>query len=204
MKVYMLRHGESVDDIEDCYGGIADFPLTEAGRRTAEELATKLADTGIQMLYSSPYKRAHETATIVGKVLGCEVKTIYDLRERNSYGVLAGVNKTKAKEIFAHIVDQLKHKPGDYYSGELIPGAEPRDEFDDRVRKGFDEVARDAVGYDVIGIVTHGNVTRSIYRNILGVRKVKPGLLAISVINYEPATIELDRERTQGVEIIEE
>jgi broad specificity phosphatase PhoE len=200
MKIFLLRHGESVDDIEDCYGGIADFPLTDAGRRTAEELADKLADSGIQVLYSSPYKRAYETATVVGKALGCEVKVIRELHERNSYGVLSGVNKDKAKEIFAHIVDQLKYKPGDYYSGELIPGAEPRDEFDDRVGKGFDEVIRNATGYDVIGIVTHGNVTRSIYRNILGVKgKVGLDLLAITVINYEAPVVEI--EQKQGVEI---
>lgn len=195
-----MRHGESVDDIEDCYGGIADFSLTDAGQKTAEKLADKLADSEIQMLYSSPYKRAYETATIIDKTCGCGVKTIYDLRERNSYGVLSGVNKVKAKEIFAHIVDQLKHKPGDYYSDELIPGAEPRDEFDERVRSAFDEVVRDASGYDIIGIVTHGNVTRSIYRNILGVKgKVGLDLLAVTIINYEPSVIEI--EQKQGVEI---
>ena len=128
------------------------------------------------------------------------MKVIRDLHERNSYGVLSGVNKAKAKEIFAHIVDQLKHKPGDYYSDESIPGAEPRDEFDDRVRKAFDGVVRDAAGYDVIGIVTHGNVTRSTYRNILGVKgKVGLDLLAITVINYEPPVVEI--EQKQGVEV---
>jgi broad specificity phosphatase PhoE len=200
MKIFLLRHGESVDDIEDCYGGIADFPLSDAGRKTAEDLADKLADSGIQILYSSPYKRAHETATIVGKALGCEVKTIHDLRERNSYGVLSGVNKTKAKEIFAHIVNQLKKKPGDYYSDELVPGAEPRDEFDKRVRNAFEQVVRDATGYDTIGIVTHGNVTRSTYQNILGVEgKLSLDLLAITVIDYKPPVIEI--ERKEGVKI---
>lgn len=200
MKIYLLRHGESLDDIEDCYGGIADFPLTDAGRKTAEELAIQLADSGIQVLYSSPYKRAYETATIAGEALDCEVNVVHNLHERNSYGVLSGVNKAKAKEIFAHIVGQLKHKPGSYYSDELIPGAEPRDEFDDRVRKAFDEVVRNAAGYDVIGIVAHGNVTRSTYRNILGVTgKVSLDLLATTVINYEPPVVEI--EQKQGVEV---
>lgn len=200
MKIFLLRHGESVDDIEDCYGGIADFPLTDAGRKTAEELANRLTDSGIQILYSSPYKRAYETATIVSRALGCEVKTIYDLRERNSYGVLSGTNKAKAKEIFAHILDQLKHKPGDYYSDESIPGDEPRGEFNDRVRKAFDEIVRDAAEYNIISIATHGNVTRSMYRHILGVKgKIDLDLLAITVINYEPHVIEI--EQRQGVEI---
>src|SRR5450755_291965 len=110
MKIFLLRHGESFDDVEDCYGGIADFALTDSGRETAAELAKNLANSGIQILYSSPYKRADETTTIVGRALGCEMKTVYDLRERNSYGVLSGVNKAKAKEIFSHILVKLKHK----------------------------------------------------------------------------------------------
>jgi len=197
-----MRHGESLDDVEDSYGGIADFPLSDAGRGTAKDLAAQLSNSGIQVIYTSPYKRAYETARIISEALHCELKIIDSLRERNSYGVLSGVNKAKAKEIFAHIVGQLKSKPGDYYSDELIPGAEPLDSFATRVKKGFDEVTRDAVGRSIVGIVTHGNVTRAIYQHIIGVKgKVNPGLLAITVINYEPARIELDRERTQGVEI---
>ena len=29
MKIYLIRHCESEDDILDCYGGCADFDLTE-------------------------------------------------------------------------------------------------------------------------------------------------------------------------------
>lgn len=31
MKIYLIRHIESIDDIENCYGGIADFDLSENG-----------------------------------------------------------------------------------------------------------------------------------------------------------------------------
>lgn len=202
MRIYFLRHGESVDDIEDCYGGIADFPLTDGGKATAQELASRLIDSGIQVLYSSPYRRAYETAHIVGKSLECEVRVMDDLRERNSYGVLSGVNKAKAKDIFGRILSTLKQKPGDYYSDELVPGAEPLNEFGDRIKRVFAEIVADAQGRTAIGIVTHGNVTRAVYRHILGVKgKVSPDLLAITVVNYEPATVEIDRERTQGVTI---
>jgi len=200
MKIYLLRHGESVDDIEDCYGGIADFPLTEGGRETAQKLANTLADSGIQILYSSPYKRAYDTANVVAQTLGCEVKVIPNLRERNSYGVLSAVNKAKAKEIFAEVLSQLTSKPGDYYSDELVIGAEPKNDFDSRVKEAFAEVVGMASQYDVIGIVTHGNVTRSVYRNILGENgKVDLELLAITIIDYQPATVVI--EHKEGVKI---
>src|SRR6266508_3785156 len=199
MKIFLLRHGESVDDIEDAYGGIADFPLTDNGRSTAQELANKLSSSGIEVLYSSPYRRASETAEIVSKVLGCQIKTIKNLRERNSYGVLSGINKAKAKEIFRGVLSSLTGKPGDYYSEELVAGAESVTEFDSRVKEAFEDIVKDANHHGVIGIVTHGNVTRSIYKNILGISgKVDLDLLAITVINYTPTSASVEsKERAQ-------
>ena len=202
MKIYLLRHGESVDDIEDCYGGIADFPLTEEGCKTAQELAKKLSKSGIKLLYSSPYKRAHETAEFISKVLGCSIKIVNDLRERNSYGILSGVNKAKAKEIFSGVLNLLNKKPGDYYSNELVVGAEPVNEFDRRVQRAFKEIVTDAINrrVDTIGMVTHGNVTRSIYKNILSVAgKIDLELLAITIIDYKPCSIVIDSK--EGVQI---
>src|SRR5438105_1487309 len=104
MKVYLVRHGESVDDLEDAYGGIADYPLTDSGRSTARTLAEKLSDSGIGLLYSSPYKRAYETAQIIQATVGCELRVLEDLKERNSYGVLSGVTKQKAKDLFSGVL----------------------------------------------------------------------------------------------------
>ena len=37
MKIYLIRHIESIDDIENCYGGIADFDLRENGIKKVEQ-----------------------------------------------------------------------------------------------------------------------------------------------------------------------
>lgn len=200
MRIYLIRHGESVDDIEDCYGGIADFELTESGMQTAKMLAAKLADSRIELLYSSPYQRAAETANIIASALGCEIKTIPDLRERNSYGVLSGVNKAKAKTIFAHLLSTVHGKVGDYYVSESIVGDEPVSAFDSRVRSAFKQILADAHDKAVVGIVTHGNVTRSVYRHILGVSgKVDLDLLAITVIDYSSGRFAI--ESSEGVSV---
>lgn len=200
MKVYLVRHGESIDDVEDCYGGIADFELTDSGTKTAKVMAEKLKDSGINILYSSPYKRASQTADIIAETLGCEVTTVSDLRERNSYGVLSGVNKEKAKDIFGHILSNLKGKAGDYYAGEAIPGDESINEFDKRVKSAFECCIKDLTSHNTIGIVTHGNVTRSLYRNVLNISgKVDLDLLALTVINCSPEGVTI--ERNEGVTI---
>lgn len=62
MKIYLIRHSESIDDIEDCYGGIADFDLTENGKNKVVEYSKGLEKYGIEKIYTSPYKRAYQTA----------------------------------------------------------------------------------------------------------------------------------------------
>lgn len=187
-----------MDDIEDCWGGLADFPLTDSGRQTAATLAEKLKGSGIELLYTSPLKRAHETATIIARTIGCEIKVVYDLHERNSYGVVTGVNKAKAKEIFGYLLSRLKGKLGDYYGGESIVGDEPVPAFDTRVRSAFDGVFQDASNRKTIGIVTHGNVTRSVYKNILRVPgKIELELLALTVIQLDNDQLRI--EHNEGV-----
>jgi broad specificity phosphatase PhoE len=198
MKIYLIRHGESMDDIEDCYGGIADFPLTEFGRCAAQLLANKLTYSKIEVFYTSPYKRAHETACLMSKVIGCTTKVMSSLRERNSFGVISGVNRAKAKDIFAHILCDLRYGPGDYYAGEPIAGDEPVSVFDSRIQEAFNEIIVQSQDREVIGIVTHGNVTRSLYRNLLRISgKVHLDFLALTVLNHDPEKILI--ERSEGV-----
>ena len=188
MKIILLRHGESVDDILDCYGGAADYPLSDSGKKTAEDVAAALNSEPVEKIYSSPLKRAIETAEAVDAQKGCGITTIDTLRERNSYGVLSGCNKAESKEIFGYLLSGLKGKPGDYYSDELVVGAEPKDDFDLRVRDALSRVIQDAQtnNYQMVAVVTHGNVTRSIYKNIFGVSaKIDLDLLSKTIVEYE-------------------
>lgn len=188
MKIILLRHGESVDDVLDCYGGAADYDLSENGEKTALEVAELLKAKRIDAIYSSPLKRALQTATIVDSLKRCGIRIAEHLYERNSYGVMSGTNKDECKKIFGYMLKDLKCKVGDYYSDELVLGAEPINEFDLRVKNGLYDVVDDATkqGFESIAIVTHGNVTRSIYKNILEVSgRVDLDLLAITDLNYE-------------------
>ena len=60
--IYLIRHGEALDDINKTYGGWADDPLTPKGEKLAEELAKELSKLGIKTIYSSSLKRAQKTA----------------------------------------------------------------------------------------------------------------------------------------------
>ena len=188
MKIILLRHGESVDDILDCYGGAADYDLSEAGYQTAKDVAAKIASENLNAIYSSPFKRAMQTAESVKEKQNCEIIVAPKLFERNSYGVFSGVNKDECKKIYAYLLKDIVGKVGDYYSDGLVLGAEPVADFDKRVKEGLLWVVEDAKqkGFEKIAIVTHGNVTRSIYKNVLGISgKVDLELLALTYLTYE-------------------
>lgn len=167
MKIYLIRHSESIDDIEDCYGGIADFDLSENGIKKVEQY--EIENLGIEKIYTSPYKRAYHTAKILNKKLNVDLEIIDNIRECNSYGILSGVNKEKAKKIFSYVFDMPKYKNTGYYLGTSFLGGEDINEFDKRVEEGIIEIISKSKELNTIAIVTHGGVYRSIYKNILKV-----------------------------------
>ena len=169
MKIYLIRHSESIDDIEDCYGGIADFDLSENGIKKVEQY--KIENLEIEKIYTSPYKRAYQTAKILNKKINVDLDIIDNIRECNSYGILSGVNKEKAKKIFSYVFDMPKYKNTGYYLGTSFLGGEDINEFDKRVEEGITEIISKSKELNTIAIVTHGGVYRSIYKNILKVDK---------------------------------
>ena len=167
---------------------VADYPLSDDGRKTALEIADKLSLFSIDKIYSSPLKRAKETAEVIDSLKRCGITTILNLKERNSYGVLSGCEKEECKEIYGHLLSDLKNKPGDYYSDELVLGAEEKQVFDKRVEEALNDIITNALdnGYENVVVVTHSNVTRSIYKNILNIKnKIDLDLLATSTIEYQ-------------------
>jgi broad specificity phosphatase PhoE len=88
--IYVVRHGQDEDNAAGLLNGHRDTPLTALGRAQATITAEKLLDHGITAVYSSPLKRAHETAAIIAETVGLnEVIVESDLIERE-FGVMTG------------------------------------------------------------------------------------------------------------------
>ncbi len=169
MRIFLIRHGESTSDIEDRYGGHYDDHLTAGGMKQAQAVAKKLADTGIKIIFSSPFYRARETAEIISKNLKCRMKIIGDIKERNRYAHLAGMKKSVAAKKHPEHVKRLK----DHTYG--VEGGENYDIFKKRIEKTFEKLTSEP--YDVIAIVTHGGPIGCILR-ILGWGEFKMGKCA--------------------------
>ena len=79
--IVLVRHGETDWNRESRFQGHADTPLNEAGRAQSRDLAERLVAEQVTALYTSPLRRAAETAAIVGERLGLPVRTSEPMRE---------------------------------------------------------------------------------------------------------------------------
>jgi 2,3-bisphosphoglycerate-dependent phosphoglycerate mutase len=83
LDVILVRHAESIPPASAGWETRDDErPLSDEGRRAAEELADELEPYVLTGVYSSPYRRAVETVEPIARRRGLEVQTLPDLRER--------------------------------------------------------------------------------------------------------------------------
>ena len=92
----LVRHGQSVWNLEKKFTGWVDIDLTDKGKSEAEKagLLIKEKNIKIHFYYSSLQLRANNTLKIIQKVLNDEKKIFkaWQLNERH-YGALTGLNK---------------------------------------------------------------------------------------------------------------
>ena len=95
-KLVLVRHGQSLWNLEDRFTGWVDVPLTALGRDEARSAGRKLSSTPLDVAYTSVLTRAQVTLQIIQDTLGLDLPVIRDqaLNERH-YGDLQGLNKAQ-------------------------------------------------------------------------------------------------------------
>ena len=90
MKLYVVRHGETIWNAENRVQGISDIPLTDKGRLDATLLKDLVKEINVDVVISSPLERAIETAKILtdGKM---PINTDDRIKERD-WGMNEGAN----------------------------------------------------------------------------------------------------------------
>ena len=81
MKIFVLRHGETNENITGIMQGNMDTELNEIGRNQAKSVAAKVKENNIDLVISSPKKRTIETASLAAP--GIELITDDRLLSRN-------------------------------------------------------------------------------------------------------------------------
>ena len=81
--LYLVRHGETVDNVNQIMQGQAQGKLTENGIRQAQEVRDQLASEDFSAIISSDLKRSVDTAKIIAEPHDLEVVQTPLLRERD-------------------------------------------------------------------------------------------------------------------------
>ena len=94
----LVRHGETDWNAEGRLQGLTDRPLSDFGRRQAQQLAEELSGEELEAIYSSDLTRARETAEVVGERLGLPVVLDPDLREKD-WGTWEGLTAVERDRV---------------------------------------------------------------------------------------------------------
>lgn len=102
IKLVLVRHGQSLWNLENKFTGWTDIDLSEQGIREAHEAGKLLKEKGyhFDVAYTSTLVRANRTLDIILKEMGekdIPIKYSYRLNERH-YGALQGLNKAETAQ----------------------------------------------------------------------------------------------------------
>jgi len=160
--IVLVRHGETDWNREHRFQGHADVPLNEDGRAQVAELGEKLAGELFAAAYTSPLRRAAETAEILGSRLGLVVQPSDGLREVD-VGSWSGLT---VREVENRFPDGFRRWID--WKVEGWDDGEQYEDFSRRVVGGLLEIAARHPSGRVLA-VTHGGPIRTALATALGV-----------------------------------
>jgi len=165
MLQYLVRHGESVSNLEGRVQGQADVELSELGRVQARQVAAWIRGPArtvpIEEIWSSPLQRARETADAIAAAVGLPVLVEERLCELHA-GIFQGHLWADLEQAFPEEVTRWRSGDVDY----VIPGGESRAQLAARGRAVLESLAaRPTAGMIV---VAHGGVLTAALGSMLG------------------------------------
>lgn len=162
---YLVRHGEANYDnmLENGFWGFGrDFaPLSEKGKQQAELTAKDPRLKNAELIVSSPYTRALQTAQIISRETGIRVEVDIDLHE----WIPDESNRYKTSEESLAFAEEFTK-----FRGEYPPGGTRRWESLSHMRKRMIHAADQYSDYNKVIFVGHGMV----FRCLTYIKKMQP------------------------------
>jgi probable phosphoglycerate mutase len=171
--LYLIRHGQSDlgwqgERWASARGEQWDPPLSERGAEQAALLAGRLLVMDLEpfVVYSSPLRRANETAEAFARLAGTDVTVDDELVEAH----IGGWEGKPFEEIIGSDPDVVQHIRNQRAIWHRAPGAEGGDGFRARVRSAVDAIVEGHPAENVL-IFAHGGVINAYVGELLGLRQ---------------------------------
>jgi len=163
-RLYLVRHAQSEGNTgEDLTTGDPD--LTEIGREQARRLAERLRGHKIDAIYSSPLRRAQETALYIADATGLDVLPKADLRE-----VELGREDLDIRILPPEQQAQLARRIVSEGTWDAFPGSEGSANARRRVAAVIGEIVAGHPGERVV-VVCHSAFIQTFISVVLGLRR---------------------------------
>lgn len=149
-RLLLVRHGEAMSNIQNIMDAETDDPengLTERGRAQVAECAQQLHSEHPTIIVASPVRRTRETAEILSRELGVEVRFDERLHE-------VATGELEGKSISAFL---KARGPLDRWFNDSPHGIESYAHLHERCTSFMEDVLREYVGHTVM-VVTHGGI----------------------------------------------
>ena len=210
----LVRHGQSIWNLEKRFTGWVDVDLTEQGKAEAEKAGVLIKEKNIKInfYYSSLQLRANNTLKIIQKVLNDNKNFIkaWQLNERH-YGALTGLNKIEmSKKIGESKIKEFRRswdikpealkkdspfhpiniKTYEQIPKEFIPDTESLKDTYERVVNFFQKEIKEKLKTNNILISAHGNSIRALCKNLFNIDNEQISKLEIPTGN--PLLIEFN------------
>ncbi len=211
IKLVLVRHGESIWNLENKFTGWMDVDLSEKGKEEAHNAGKKLKELGFSfdVSYTSVLKRANHTLDIILKEMNLDIPVYksWHLNERH-YGALQGLNKDETRKKYGEQQVHIWRRSYDVRPPELdsndkryqsmldkyteyIPHTECLKDTIERVVPYFEEVIKKDLedGKKVI-IVAHGNSLRGLIKYLDNISDSE--IVNLEIPTGSPIVYELD------------
>lgn len=162
MFLYCVRHGETLFNAQGRIQGQLDTELSPLGKRQAEAVAAALAREPIDAIYSSPLRRAYETAEAIARHHRLPIRTDDRLKEIHA-GIFQGLLRAELDERHPQEAQRWHAKDPDF----CIPGGESRRALMTRGATALRAVR--AQEHRAAIIVAHGALLSASLKELLGV-----------------------------------
>ena len=186
-KIYLVRHGESVGNLNRVCLGHTDLDLTDLGLKQAKCTADALSNVDFAAIYSSDLIRAVHTAHPHAKIRGLDVNTSEDFRELY-FGEWENASVAYLKEVYhEEFMIGWRQNFGTF----TAPDGESVVEMADRMVAGLKNIASKHKGQTIL-VTSHAAAIRALWGKISGFKPSEwadafpfPTNASYSVLEYD-------------------
>jgi 2,3-bisphosphoglycerate-dependent phosphoglycerate mutase len=194
----LVRHGQSLWNLENRFTGWVDVPLTDQGRAEATRCGEKLASMSFDVAYTSGLSRAQTTLQLILEAMKATTPVIKDmaLNERH-YGDLSGLNKDDMRAKYGEEQVHIWRRSYDV----APPAGESLKDTRARTLPFFERCIMGDVrqGKNVL-VVAHGNSNRSI---VMALDDLTPEqVLELNLETGVPLVYDLERDGTVNSKVV--